>query len=83
LVTALDEKNLRKLSSIRDPDQYILAAKEKIEELEQIIQAERGDLTLQEDGAWDEDSLIAEMQENGFLALTSSGSEPGSQENVS
>jgi CPA2 family monovalent cation:H+ antiporter-2 len=79
----IDEKNLRKLSSIRDPDQYILAAKEKIEELEQIIQAERGDLALQEDGAWDEESLIAEMQENGILSLASSAPEPGSQENVS
>jgi CPA2 family monovalent cation:H+ antiporter-2 len=75
----IDEKNLRKLSAIRDPDQYILAAKEKIEELEQIIQAERGDLTLQEDGAWDEESLIAEMQENGVLFLNSSAPEPGSQ----
>jgi CPA2 family monovalent cation:H+ antiporter-2 len=79
----IDEKNLRKLSAIRDPDQYILAAKEKIEELEQIIQAERGDLTLQEDGAWDEESLIAEIQESGTMFLESSASQPGSQVNGS
>ncbi|MHA4843276.1 monovalent cation:proton antiporter-2 (CPA2) family protein [Flavitalea antarctica] len=75
----IDEKNLRKLSAIRDPDQYILAAKEKIEELEQIIQAERGDLVLQEDGAWDEESLIAEMQESGSLFLEPAASRTGSE----
>jgi len=68
----VDEKNLKKLSSIRDQTQYILAAREKIEELEQIIQAERGDVNLQEDGAWDEESLIAEMHETGMVMLTGS-----------
>jgi monovalent cation:H+ antiporter-2, CPA2 family len=59
----IDESNMKKLAAIRDQNQYILAAKANIEELEQIIQAERGAMNLQEDGAWDEDSLIAEMQQ--------------------
>ncbi|RYG04171.1 MAG: potassium transporter [Chitinophagaceae bacterium] len=65
----VDEKNMKKLSSIRDEGQYILAAKEKIEELEQIIKAERGDINLQRDEAWDEESQIAEMQDDNGVAL--------------
>ena len=71
----VDEKNLKKLSAIRDPNQYILAAKENIEELEQIIKTERGDIKLQEDGAWDEESLIAEEQDSGVPMLSNT---PGS-----
>jgi monovalent cation:H+ antiporter-2, CPA2 family len=65
----IDERNMKKLSAIRDQNQYILAAKADIEELEQIIRAERGDVKLQDDNAWDDDSLIAEIQENGNLIL--------------
>jgi glutathione-regulated potassium-efflux system protein KefB len=56
----IDEKNLKKLSAIRDQGQYILAAREKIEELEQIIRTERGEIKLQDDNAWDEESLREE-----------------------
>ncbi|RYY20982.1 MAG: potassium transporter, partial [Chitinophagaceae bacterium] len=45
----LDEKNLKKLAAIRDENQYIIAAREKIEELEKIIQTERGDIKLQDE----------------------------------
>ena len=65
----LDEKNLKKLSAIRDENQYIIAAREKIEELEKIIQTERGDIKLQDESAWDEESLIAEVKENGSPIL--------------
>ncbi len=67
----LDEKNLKKLASIRDENQYIIAAKENIEELERIIQTERGDIKLQDESAWDEESLIAEGKENGSPILES------------
>jgi hypothetical protein len=72
----IDEKNMKKLSAIRDQNQYILAAREKIEELEKIIRTERGDISLQEDGAWDEESLIAEMQDSGIAIVRNPEQQP-------
>ncbi|RPD51688.1 monovalent cation:proton antiporter-2 (CPA2) family protein [Paracnuella aquatica] len=55
----LDEANLKKLSSIRDPDEYINTAREKIEELEQTLQSDLFHLGKSEK-SWDEEGLIAE-----------------------
>ncbi|HEY6506208.1 MAG TPA: monovalent cation:proton antiporter-2 (CPA2) family protein [Chitinophagaceae bacterium] len=54
----LDEANLKKLSSIRDKEQYIMEAKARIEELEQTIKADQQQMGQLKDTGWDEDSLI-------------------------
>jgi monovalent cation:proton antiporter-2 (CPA2) family protein len=61
----LDEANLKKLSSIRDPDEYINTAREKIEELEQTLQSDIMQLGIMDKG-WDEESLIAEALQPGY-----------------
>jgi len=53
-----DEISLRKLSSIREEDQYIITARELIEELENIIKADNQNIVDNRDLGWDEDSLI-------------------------
>lgn len=55
-----DELNLKKLSSIREREQYINTARELIEELENIIKADNDNLILNKDAGWDEDGLIRE-----------------------
>ena len=57
-----DEANLKKLASIRDPDEYILAAKNYIEELELIVQADTKDETPERDAGWDVESLHEEAR---------------------
>jgi CPA2 family monovalent cation:H+ antiporter-2 len=57
-----DEANLKKLASIRDPDEYIVAAKNYIEELELIVQADTKDPALERDGGWDVESLREEVR---------------------
>lgn len=52
-----DEANLKKLASIRDPDEYIMAAKTYIEELELIIQSDNNDPMLERDAGWEVESL--------------------------
>ncbi|MBL7743822.1 MAG: cation:proton antiporter [Chitinophagaceae bacterium] len=59
----LDEENLKKLSSIRDPDQYVLEAKAKIEELEMTIRADQQQANGMIDTGWDEESLIQESNQ--------------------
>ncbi|MEI9807407.1 MAG: hypothetical protein WDO16_05730 [Bacteroidota bacterium] len=56
----LDEANLKKLSSIRDRDEYILAAREKMEELELTIKADLQQLEELKDKGWDEENLLQE-----------------------
>jgi len=58
----LDEANLKKLSSIRDPDEYVVAARANIEELEKILQADTQSLQRSIDKGWDEEGLIAEVK---------------------
>ncbi|MEO5997291.1 MAG: monovalent cation:proton antiporter-2 (CPA2) family protein [Chitinophagaceae bacterium] len=53
-----DELSLKKLSSIREEDQYIITAREVIEELENIIKADNQNIIVNRDIGWDEDSLI-------------------------
>lgn len=57
-----DEANLKKLASIRDPDEYIVAAKGYIEELELIVQADTKDPALERDAGWDIESLREEVR---------------------
>ncbi|MDX2047616.1 MAG: monovalent cation:proton antiporter-2 (CPA2) family protein [Chitinophagaceae bacterium] len=61
-----DEQNLKKLASIRENEQYINTARELIEELEKIIQADMQDKTLSTDTGWDEDTLIADAAGGGL-----------------
>jgi monovalent cation:H+ antiporter-2, CPA2 family len=56
-----DEANLKKLAAIRDPDEYITAAKNYIEELELIVQADMNDPALERDAGWDVESLREEF----------------------
>ncbi len=57
-----DEANLKKLASIRDPDEYIIAAKNYIEELELILQSDTNDTVLERDAGWDVESLREEVR---------------------
>ena len=57
-----DEANLKKLASIRDPDEYIIAAKNYIEELELIVQADTKEKALERDAGWDVESLHEEAR---------------------
>ncbi|HYJ38016.1 MAG TPA: NAD-binding protein, partial [Chitinophagaceae bacterium] len=52
-----DEQYLKKLSAIRDPDEYITEARKYIEEMEVVLQADLGDPALEMDEAWDPESL--------------------------
>ncbi|MGB8190705.1 MAG: monovalent cation:proton antiporter-2 (CPA2) family protein [Chitinophagaceae bacterium] len=61
-----DEANLKKLSSIKDSDEYITTSRAYIEEIEKALQADMGDNLLKADAGWDDDSLIAEVKGNGF-----------------
>lgn len=60
LFLKLDEANLKKLASIKDRDEYILSAREKIEELERVLQADKNQLANAVDKGWDEEGLIAD-----------------------
>ena len=57
-----DEENLKKLAAVRDPDEYILAAKNYIEELELIVQADLEDTALERDSGWDVESLREDVR---------------------
>lgn len=56
----IDEANLKKLAAITDPDEYVLTARERIEELERILQADHLQLAAAADTGWDEESLISD-----------------------
>jgi CPA2 family monovalent cation:H+ antiporter-2 len=57
-----DEANLKKLSSIKDDDEYIVTARAYIEEIEKMMQADMANTELTEEEGWDEESLIAEAK---------------------
>ena len=65
-----DERNLKRLAAIRNQDEYINAARQYIEELELIIQADAQGQVLQ-DSAWDAESLREEVNSMGRLTTTS------------
>lgn len=56
----MDEANLKKLAAIRDRDEYILTARNYIEEMERTLQADNQNILASEDNGWDEESLIAD-----------------------
>lgn len=56
----LDEENMKKLASIKDPDEYIVSARERIEELEKVLQQDTFLQATSVDKGWDEESLIAD-----------------------
>jgi monovalent cation:proton antiporter-2 (CPA2) family protein len=60
-----DEKNLKKLAAIRNQEEYIVEARNYIEEIELIIQADRQDPSLEQDAGWDADSLREEARSAG------------------
>lgn len=57
-----DENNLKKLSAIRDADEYLAEARKYIEEIELIIQSDNVDPILSQDAGWDNESLRIEAQ---------------------
>jgi voltage-gated potassium channel Kch len=59
-----DEANLKKLASIRDPDEQIIAAKSYIEEIEEIVQADMKDAPIERDSGWDVETLREEVRAN-------------------
>jgi monovalent cation:proton antiporter-2 (CPA2) family protein len=63
-----DEKNLKKLASIHNEEEYISKIRKYIEEIELIIQSDRQDFTKGEDGAWDAESLREEIRARDSLA---------------
>ena len=58
-----DEQNLKKLASIRNQDEYISKAKEYIEELELIVQADAAGPSLLDSG-WDPETIREEVKAN-------------------
>jgi Trk K+ transport system NAD-binding subunit len=60
-----DEYNLKKLSSIRDNNQYIHTARELIEELEKTLQEDLKNVGVLDESGWDEVGLISEARSAG------------------
>ena len=60
----LDEANLKKLAAIRDWDEYVIAARENIEELEKMLQSDNKQVDELRDTGWDEESLITDANKN-------------------
>ncbi len=60
----LDEATLKKLAAIRDWDEYVIAARENIEELERVLQADSRQIGEYTDTGWDEESLIVDANKN-------------------
>jgi hypothetical protein len=57
-----DEYNLKKLASIRDKKDYIITARELIEELEQTLQEDLRNAGVLDEAGWDEMGLIEEAK---------------------
>ncbi len=62
-----DEENLKKLSSIRDPEEYLSEVKKYIEEIEVVLQTDVSKPIFEKDDAWDPESLRKEAIENENL----------------
>lgn len=62
-----DDLSLKRLSSIREPEQYINTAKELIEELEDIIKTDKLYESQDVDAGWDEEALISEARGNSSV----------------
>lgn len=57
-----DEANLKRLSAIRNPEEYVVEARKYMEEIESVIQSDRQYLTGESDTSWDPDKLIEEVR---------------------
>jgi monovalent cation:proton antiporter-2 (CPA2) family protein len=57
-----DEANLKRLSAIRNPEEYVVEARKYMEEVEAVIQSDRQYLTGESDLSWDPDKLIEEVR---------------------
>ncbi|MBC8032622.1 MAG: cation:proton antiporter [Chitinophagaceae bacterium] len=58
-----DEANLKKLSSIRDQEEYINTARGFIEEMEQLLQNDRNAGSLEHESDWDIETYSKEVKE--------------------
>jgi len=63
----MDEANLKRLASIQDQEEYIITAKNYIEEMERMLQADNQTILASEDKGWDEDSLIADANKTSSV----------------
>ncbi|MEZ0487080.1 monovalent cation:proton antiporter-2 (CPA2) family protein [Fibrella sp. GW2-5] len=57
-----DERTLKKLSAIRNEDDYVTAARETMAELERVIQADRNATSLHIEEGWDDTTLALEAK---------------------
>jgi transporter, monovalent cation:proton antiporter-2 (CPA2) family len=55
-----DEQVLKELASIRDGDEYIIASRSHMEELDRLLQADQQKQFTELESGWGEESLIAE-----------------------
>lgn len=53
-----DERTLKRLSAIRNEEEYVMAARESMEELDRLIQADRNAPNLRIEEGWDDTTLI-------------------------
>jgi len=58
-----DEKRLKYLSSIRNADEYVIAVRKYVEELEETLRADRDMLRSGVDEGWDESPMVAELSQ--------------------
>ena len=63
-----DEQKMRELSAIRDEDEYIIAARKNIEDLEHILQADKMSGGAAVGEGWDDDSLVADAGREASVA---------------
>lgn len=63
-----DEANLKKLSAIRDREEYIITARYHIEEIERTLQADQQQTLTSEEKGWDEENLIAEANKTSTVS---------------
>ncbi|MBO0950095.1 monovalent cation:proton antiporter-2 (CPA2) family protein [Fibrella forsythiae] len=57
-----DERTLKRLSAIRNEDEYLMAARESMDELERVIQADRNATSLHIEEGWDDATLALEAK---------------------
>ncbi len=58
-----DEANLKKLSSIRDTEEYFITVKDAMEEMEQMIRNDKSAASLERDGDWDIENYRKEVKQ--------------------
>jgi len=58
-----DERRLKYLSSIRNADEYVIAIRKYVEELEETLRADRDILRPDTDDGWDERKMVSDKAE--------------------